>query len=332
MTKLRYQSYYVAGHTGLVGSAVIRQLHSLGVEEIIVRPSRSLDLRSQPATQQFFQDLKPECVIFAAARVGGILANDTYPAQFIYDNLVMATNSIHAAFECGCKRFIYLGSTCIYPSQSRQPMPETCLLSGKLEKTNEAYAIAKIAGLKMCQYYRHQYGVLFHAVMPSNLYGPNDNYHPQNSHVIPGLIQRIHRAKESSEQQVAIWGSGKPRRDFLHVDDLASALIHLLQIDDPPDLVNIGSGQEVSIEQLTQMIAKVLGFQGDIAFDLTKPDGTYRKLADNTLIMQTGWSPRINLQEGIKITYADYLKQLGLGTIRNGKKNNSPRSCCAISK
>ncbi len=309
MDKLADKKIYVAGHRGMVGSAIKRKLSSLGADNLILKSSTELDLRNQAATNELFTREHPEVVVFCAARVGGIHANMTYPANFIYDNLAMATNTIHAAYENGCRRFLFLGSTCIYPREAPQPMPESCLLTSPLEQTNEAYAIAKIAGLKLCQYYRQQYGVLFHSAMPTNLYGPGDNYHLENSHVMPALIRRLHEAKSQGLEEVTIWGSGKPRREFLHVGDLADAVVHLLKLDSPPDLVNIGTGQDISIQELAEMIAEVVGYRGIILNDPTKPDGTILKRTDISLINQTGWRPRIGLREGLAQTYQDYLKE-----------------------
>jgi len=228
----------------------------------------------------------------------------------------MAVNAIHAAYKTGCQRFLFLGSTCIYPGEAPQPMPESCLLTGPLAKTNEAYAIAKIAGLKMCQFYRQQYGVLFHSAMPTNLYGPGDNYHPENSHVMPSLIQRFHDAKQQSADEVVIWGSGKPRREFLHVEDLAEAVVHLLQVENPPDLVNVGTGQDIGIQELAELVAEIVGYQGKITNDRTKPDGTLLKRTDISLIRESGWSPKIDLREGITKTYASYLEALQAKSLR----------------
>jgi GDP-L-fucose synthase len=300
---------YVAGHRGMVGAAVTRKLRSLGADRLVCRSSRELDLRNQSATDEFFAQEKPEVVVFAAARVGGIHANMTYPADFIYDNLAMAVNSVHAAFSHGCERFLFLGSTCIYPREAPQPMPEDCLLSGALESTNEAYAIAKIAGLKLCQYYHQQHGVTFHSAMPTNLYGPGDNYHPENSHVLPALIRRFHEAVLNGDDEVTIWGTGKPRREFLHVDDLAEAIAFLLQLENPPNLVNVGTSQDISIRELADIVAEVVGYEGKISHDLTKPDGTLQKRTDTTLINKLGWQARIGLREGLAQTYRDYLKE-----------------------
>ena len=309
MNNLTDKKIFIAGHKGMVGSAVKRRLEALGADHLVLRSSAELDLRNQQATNDFFAQQRPEVVVFAAARVGGIHANMTYPAHFIYDNLAMAVNTIHAAYESGCERFLFLGSTCIYPRDAPQPMPESCLLASPLESTNEAYAIAKIAGLKLCQYYRQQYGVTFHSAMPTNLYGPGDNYHAENSHVLPALIRRFHEAKGQAQEEVVIWGTGNPRREFLHVDDLSAAIVFLLQLPSPPDLVNLGTGQDVSILELAEKIADVVGYQGRISRDLTKPDGTLRKKSDTTLINQLGWQAKISLSEGLVQTYQDFLNE-----------------------
>lgn len=313
---LAEQKIYVAGHRGMVGAMVLQKLKSLGVQKLLTKTSRELDLCNQAATNGFFAESQPDVVVFAAARVGGIHANSTYPAEFIYDNLSMAVNSIHAAYKHGCQRFLFLGSTCIYPGQAPQPMPESSLLTSPLESTNEAYAIAKIAGLKMCQYYRQQYGVTYHSAMPTNLYGPGDNYHPDNSHVMPALIRRFHQAKAEGAEEVVIWGSGKPRREFLHVEDIADAVCHLIQMDDPPDLVNIGTGKDISIQELAELVAEIVGYEGKLSNDLSKPDGTMLKRTDITLIEKSGWSPKIGLREGIEQTYAHYLQELSANQIR----------------
>lgn len=300
---------YVAGHKGMVGSALIRKLESRGCEQIICRDSSQLDLRNQQATFQFFEDEKPDVVVFAAAKVGGIHANNTYPAEFIYDNLAMSANTIHGAYQAGTQRFLFLGSTCIYPRLAPQPIPESALLTSELEPTNEAYALAKIAGLKLCQFYRKQYGVQFHSAMPTNLYGPGDNYHEENSHVLPALLRRFHEARVSGEPKVTIWGTGKPLREFLHVDDLADACYFLLEHANPPDWVNVGSGEEVSIQQLAQTVADVVGFKGKIENDLSKPDGTPRKLCDTALLNSLGWGSQIKLDAGLKSTYQAFLQE-----------------------
>jgi GDP-L-fucose synthase len=257
----------------------------------------------------FFQAEKPDVVIDAAAKVGGIHSNNTYPADFIYDNLAIQLSLIEAARHSGAGRFLFLGSSCIYPKHAPQPIPESALLTGPLEPTNEAYAVAKIAGLKMCEFYRKQYGVLFHSAMPTNLYGPGDNYHPTNSHVLPAMIRRFHEAKQENKETVVLWGSGKPRREFLHVDDLAAGVLHLLQLADPPDLVNIGFGSDVTIRQLAEMVCAAVGFQGEMEWDASRPDGTPRKLMDSSLVNRLGWSPKIGLQEGIARTYQEFLDE-----------------------
>ncbi len=308
---------YVAGHRGMVGSAVVRRLQSLSYRNLITASRTELDLTDQSAVDTFFQTEKPDAVVFAAARVGGIHANSTYPAEFIYDNLAMTTNAVHAAWQSGVTRFLFLGSTCIYPRMAPQPISEDSLLTSPLEPTNEAYAIAKIAGLKLCQFYRQQYGVLFHSAMPTNLYGPGDNYHPDNSHVLPALIRRFHEATEQNAHSVVIWGSGKPQREFLHVDDLAAGVVHLLNLENPPDMVNIGSGEEITIRDVAELIAEIVGFQGRIEQDLSKPDGTPRKLSDISRIKSTGWSPQISLKDGLKSAYQEFLREYANETLRS---------------
>lgn len=308
---------YVAGHRGMVGSAVVRHLQFLGYRNLITATRTELDLTNQQAVESFFRKERPDAVVFAAARVGGIHANWTYPAEFIYENLAMTTHAVHAAWEAGVKRFLFLGSTCIYPRMAPQPISEDSLLTSPLEPTNEAYAIAKIAGLKLCQFYRKQYGVLFHSAMPTNLYGPGDNYHPDHSHVLPALIRRFHEAKEQQAESVVIWGSGTPRREFLHVDDLAAGIIHLLNLENPPDLVNIGSGEEITIRAAAELIADVVGFRGRIEQDSTKPDGTPRKLSDISLIRSTGWTPTISLRDGLQSAYREFLTEYLNATLRS---------------
>lgn len=293
----------------MVGAALLRKLEALGCSTCITRTRDELDLKNQAAVDAFFADEKPEVVFLAAAKVGGIHANNTYPAEFLYDNLAMAANIIDAAYRHGTSRLVFLGSTCIYPKLAPQPIPEDSLLTGPLEPTNEAYAIAKIAGLKLCEFYRRQYGCCFHAAMPTNLYGPGDNYHPENSHVLPALIRRFHEATINRAPSVTIWGSGSPRREFLHVDDCASGLIHLAGLDTPPDLVNLGTGSDVSIRELAELIGEIVGFPGALDWDQTKPDGTPRKLTDCSRLHATGWQHTISLRQGIEQTYReDFLK------------------------
>lgn len=306
-----YQSrIYVAGHRGMVGSALVRAIRERGGSDIVTATHAELDLCRQADVENWLGEKKPETVILAAAKVGGIHANSTYPADFIYDNLMMAANVIHAAYKHGVKRLLFLGSSCIYPRLAPQPMPEDCLLTSPLECTNEAYAIAKIAGLKLCQHYRSQYGVMFHSAMPTNLYGPGDNYHPENSHVIPGLLRRFHEAKVENREAVTVWGTGTPLREFLNADDLAEACLHLLELENPPDWVNVGSGQECSIGELAATVKKVVGFAGELRFDTTKPDGTPRKLLDSHLIQSLGWKPRIGLEDGLREAYKDFQETL----------------------
>jgi GDP-L-fucose synthase len=301
---------YIAGHRGMVGSAFVRGIHQRGGQDILTATHAELDLRRQSEVENWMVERKPEVVILAAAKVGGIHANHTYPAEFIYDNLMMAANVIHGAYRAGVKRLLFLGSSCIYPRLAPQPMPEDCLLTGALECTNEAYALAKIAGMKLCQHYRSQYGVMFHSAMPTNLYGPGDNYHPDNSHVIPGLLRRFHQAKVEQSDAVTVWGTGTPLREFLHVDDLAEACLHLLELEEPPDWVNVGSGQECSIGELAQIVKRVVGFEGELRFDPSKPDGTPRKLLNSHLIQSLGWKPRVPLEEGLKEAYAAFVETL----------------------
>ncbi|MFK7735349.1 MAG: GDP-L-fucose synthase family protein [Pirellulaceae bacterium] len=317
MNQLNSKRIYVAGHRGMVGKALVRALEAQGCENLILQTSSELDLRDQLATNSFFAHERPEVVLFAAAKVGGIHANNTYPAEFIYDNLMMAGNAIHAAYENGTQRFLFLGSTCIYPRMAPQPIEESSLLTSALEQTNEAYALAKISGLKMCQYYRQQYGVLFHSAMPTNLYGPGDNYHAENSHVLPALISRFHAAKEDSLPSVTIWGTGTPRREFLHVDDLASASLHLLQLGDPPDWLNLGTGKDIAILELARLVAEIVGYEGEILTDTSKPDGTPIKRTNIDLLLGTGWEPSIGLREGLESTYKAYLAELQSGLLRS---------------
>tara|TARA_B110000037_G_scaffold142819_1_gene161607 strand:+ start:330 stop:1280 length:951 start_codon:yes stop_codon:yes gene_type:complete len=307
---------YIAGHTGMVGSAVVRRLQTLGFENIVTRRSAELDLTNQAAVNAFFADQKPDAVIMAAAKVGGIHVNNTYPAEFIYDNLAIASNTIHAAYESGTKRFLFLGSSCIYPTLVPQPMKESCLLTSELEPTNEAYAIAKIAGLKLCEYYRKQYGVTYHSLMPTNLYGPGDNYHPDNSHLLPALIRRFHEAKEQKLDTVTIWGTGTPLRELMFADDLADAVVHVLRLEDPPNLINAGTGVDHTIREIAEMVKATVGFEGAIETDPSKPDGTPRKLMDSSLLEEQGWTSKIPLKQGIEMTYKLFLEELEKGNLR----------------
>lgn len=303
-------TYYVAGHRGMVGSALTRALKRAGCEDLITAASAELDLRDQAATREFIAARRPNVILIAAAKVGGIHANNSYPADFLYDNLMIASNLVQAAHEFETGRVLFLGSSCIYPKFAEQPIREDSLLSGPLEPTNEAYAIAKIAGLKLCEFYRRQHGRLFHSAMPCNLYGLGDNYHPENSHVIPALIRRFHEAKVSGAASVTIWGSGTPRREFLFADDLAEACLHLLSLDDPPSLVNIGAGSDVTIAELAELVARAVGYAGEILNDPTKPDGTPRKLMDSSRIADLGWRATTPLEDGLQRAYADFLTRI----------------------
>jgi GDP-L-fucose synthase len=316
MNEISEKRVFVSGHQGMVGSALVRRLEAAGCKRLLLRRRHELDLSSQAAVDAFFAKEKPEVVLVGAAKVGGIHANNTYPGEFIYDNLIIAANLIEAARRHGTGRLLFLGSSCIYPKHAPQPMTEECLLTSELEPTNEAYAVAKIAGLKLCEYYRKQYGVLFHSAMPTNLYGPNDNYHPQNSHVLPALIRRFHEAREAGLSEVVAWGTGSPKREFLHVDDLADACFFLLQQDNPPDLINVGSGTDVTIRELTETVAAVVGFKGRIAWDSSKPDGTPRKLMDVSRLAALGWKAKIGLREGVERTYRSFLEEKAAGRLR----------------
>lgn len=307
---------FIAGHRGMVGSALVREAWKRGGYEVLTASREELDLLDQASVAEWLEDHEPDQVIIAAAKVGGIHANSTYPAEFIYENLAIASNLIEGSRQAGVGRVLFLGSSCIYPKMAPQPMPENCLLTSSLELTNEAYAIAKIAGLKMCQHYRAQYGLMYHSAMPTNLYGPGDNYHPENSHVIPAMIRRFHEAKERGDSDVTIWGSGTPRREFLHVDDLAEACFHLLGHDNPPDWVNLGVGEDLTILDLAKTIAKTVGFEGEIKTDPSKPDGTPRKLLDVSLLNETGWTAKIAFEDGLKGAYQDFLATLEEGTAR----------------
>lgn len=296
---------YVAGHNGMVGSAIIRKLKSEGYSNFVFRTSRELDLTDQLAVKQFFQTEKPAYVFLAAAKVGGIHANNTFRAEFIYKNLMIQNNVIHSAYENQVKKLLFLGSSCIYPKFAPQPLKEEYLLTGLLEPTNEPYAIAKIAGIKMCEAYRSQYGCNFISVMPTNLYGPNDNYDLNNSHVLPALLRKFHTAKIENKDFVEVWGSGTPKREFLHVDDLANACYYLMLNYDKSELVNIGTGTDVSIKELANIIKEIVGFKGELKFDSSKPDGTPRKLLDVSYLHSLGWNHKISLEEGISSVYKE---------------------------
>jgi len=300
---------YIAGHKGMVGSAIYRKLHKEGFDNIITRNSSELDLRDQRAVTEFFDTEKPDYVFLAAAKVGGIIANNTYRADFLYENLQIQNNVIHSSYVNEVKKLMFLGSSCIYPKLAPQPLKEDYLLTGLLEQTNEPYAIAKIAGIKMCDAYRDQYGCNFISVMPTNLYGYNDNYHPQNSHVLPALIRRFHEAKVQGSSDVTIWGTGSPMREFLFADDLAEACYYLMQNYDEAGLVNIGTGKDLSIKDLAILIKKIIGYEGEIKFDASKPDGTPRKLMDVSKLHSKGWKHTVELEEGIKLAYQDFLSK-----------------------
>jgi GDP-L-fucose synthase len=291
----------------MVGSAIVRELKNLGYENVLVRTSAELDLRNQAAVEAFYAAEKPEYVFVSAAKVGGILANNTYRAEFLYDNLSIQNNLIHFAHVYGVKKLLFLGSSCIYPKLAPQPLKEDYLLSGLLEPTNEPYAIAKITGIKMCEAYRDQYGCNFISAMPTNMYGPNDNYHPENSHVLPALIRKFHEAKVSGSDFVTIWGDGSPFREFLYADDLANALVYLMLNYNEKEFVNVGFGDEIAIKDLALMIQKVVGFEGRLMFDTSKPNGTPRKLMDSSRLFATGWKPKTQLEEGIKLAYQDFV-------------------------
>lgn len=296
---------YIAGHRGMVGSAIWRELSRKGYTHLIGRTSSDLDLRNQTQVESFFEAERPDVVVLAAAKVGGILANNTYRADFLYENLAIQNHVIHSAWKFGVKKLLFLGSSCIYPKLAEQPLLEESLLTGSLEQTNEPYAIAKIAGIKLCESYRRQYGCNFISAMPTNLYGPNDNYDLKNSHVLPALIRKMHEAKKSHAAEVEIWGSGSPLREFLHVDDLANACVFLLENYNEELFLNVGFGEDISIRDLAELIKKVVGFDGDLKFDSSKPDGTPRKLMDSSRLRSLGWKPAISLEDGIRRTYEE---------------------------
>jgi GDP-L-fucose synthase len=311
-----HEKIFVAGHRGMVGSAVLRRLADEPIDVLTV-DRKELDLCDPGETRAFFQQHEPDAVIFAAAKVGGIVANNTYPVEFLSENVLMAVNAIGAAFESGVTRFLFLGSTCIYPRDCDQPITEDSLLTGPLEQTNEAYALAKIAGLKLCQYYRRQHGVLFHSAMPTNLYGPGDNYHPEHSHVLPALIRRFHEAKVDGVKSVSLWGTGSPRREFLYVEDLADALVHLMKMEDPPDWVNVGTGIDQTIFEVAHAVAETVGFEGEIVTDPSRPDGTPIKCTDVSRLHETGWKHRIELRDGLQRTYKAFLHENHAGLLRS---------------
>ncbi|MBK1832385.1 GDP-L-fucose synthase [Verrucomicrobiaceae bacterium R5-34] len=313
---MELKSLLILGAGGMVGSALYRAAQDLGYAEILTPSSRDLDLTNQSDTHAYLAEHRPDQVIVAAAKVGGIHANSTYPAEFIYKNLMIAANAVEGSYQAGVKELLFLGSSCIYPKMAPQPMPESCLLTSELEPTNEAYAVAKIAGLKLCQHYRAQYGVKYHSAMPTNLYGPGDNYHPENSHVIPAMIRRFHEAKESAAESVTIWGTGTPRREFLYVDDLADACFHLMALENPPDWVNVGYGEDITILELAQAVARAVGFTGAIETDPSKPDGTPRKLMDNSILRSLDWQPAVPLEQGLKHAYQNFLDSEQSGTVR----------------
>ncbi len=307
---------YIAGHQGMVGAALVRRYQREPGVTLVLRTRAELDLTSQAAVEVFFAQEKPDAAIIAAAKVGGIHANATFPAEFLSVNLAIAANTIHAAYRHGVKRLLFLGSSCIYPKNAPQPMTEDCLLTGPLEPTNEAYAIAKITGLKLAQFYRKEHGVLFHSAMPTNLYGPGDNYHLQNSHVLPALIRKFHEAKTAGSPEVTAWGTGTPRREFLHVDDLADACAFLLRVENPPDWINVGTGTDVTIKELTETVAVTTGFAGKVVWDASKPDGTPRKLLDVSRLAKLGWTAKLALKDGLAKTYASFLAEQAAGKLR----------------
>lgn len=306
----KHSKIYVAGHKGMVGSAIVRQLQKEGYDQVIFKDSKSLDLINQSQVESFFEKEKPDYVFLAAAKVGGILANNTYRADFLYDNLMIQSNVIHQAYKVGVKKLLFLGSSCIYPKFAEQPLKEESLLTGLLEPTNEPYAIAKISGIKMCEAYRDQYGCNFISAMPTNLYGPGDNFDLNNSHVLPALIRKFHEAKLQGHAEVEIWGSGTPKREFLHVHDLAQACVHLMKAYNEKIFVNIGSGEDISIKDLAQLVADIIQYKGELKFNTSKPDGTPRKLMDVSKMKSIGWQYSIPLREGIESVYAQY-KQIG---------------------
>jgi GDP-L-fucose synthase len=317
---------YVAGHRGMVGSAIVRALSKRGHNQIVTRTHDELDLTDQPAVRSFFESERPGQVYLAAAKVGGIYANNTYPAEFIYKNLVIEANVIHEAWQVGVRKLLFLGSSCIYPKLAAQPMAEEALLTGPLESTNEPYAIAKIAGIKLCESYNRQYGTDFRSVMPTNLFGPGDNYHPENSHVIPALIRRFHEAKQDNADKVIIWGTGTPRREFLYVDDMAEASVHVMELEKiiyesqtspMRNHINVGAGKDITIRELAEVIGELVGYTGKIEFDPEKPDGTPRKLLDSSRLNLLGWQPGTSLTERLRQTYSSYLSAVEAGALKD---------------
>lgn len=300
----------------MVGSALVRSAKKRGYTDLLEPTSCELDLTNQAETHAYLAAHRPDEVVVAAAMVGGIHANSTYPADFMYKNLMIATNAIEGAYQAGVQRLVFLGSTCIYPKFAEQPIEEESLLTSSLEATNEAYAIAKIAGLKMCEFYRRQYGVCYHSAMPTNLYGQGDNYHPQNSHVLPALIRRFHEAKRDGLPEVAIWGTGTPLREFLHADDAADGILHLLQLENPPEWVNLGCGVDISIGNLARLVMQTVGYEGELTFDTSKPDGTPRKLTNISKIKATGWEPKIPIKQGVAMAYQSFLEEQAAGILR----------------
>jgi GDP-L-fucose synthase len=314
---------FIAGHRGLVGSALVRRLSTLGFSQLILRTHEELDLTNQNAVEAFFAEEEVDFVFLAAAKVGGILYNSRYPADFLYENMMIGANVIHSAARHGVKKLMYLGSSCIYPKMAPQPIPESALLSGPLEPTNEGYALAKIAGLKLCEKYNLQYGKKFISVMPTNMYGPFDNFHPEHSHVIPGMMRRFHEAKRERSPSVTVWGSGTPKREFLFADDFAAAALLVMESYDGPDTINVGTGQDVTIRELAMQMKEVVGFSGEVCFDLSKPDGTPRKVLDVSKVRSLGWEPTVSLREGLERAYRWALEA---GALEQGSEHSAGRA------
>ena len=313
---LKTDKIYVAGHRGMVGSACVRALKAAGFENIVTRTHSELDLMDQRAVRAFYEEEKPDVAIIAAARVGGIGANSAANARFLYENELIALNTIWSAAETGVKRLLFLGSTCIYPRMAPQPIPESALLTSELEKTNEGYALAKISGLKLCEFLRRERGLVYHSLMPTNLYGPGDNYDTEHGHVLPTMIRKFETARVNGDATVPLWGTGAPLREFLHVDDLAAACLFVLNMENPPDLVNVGSGREISIRDLAELVKRTSGCEAEITWDSSKPDGTPRKLCDTSLIRSLGWAPAIGLEDGLRRTVAEYRAAVADGSVR----------------